>query len=138
MWSYRDASSTLAPIRKLPEFQIYELAWMFAPAEQVRSLIRTEPMERHLPTAHLTPGSAAWKNMEIKYNTMKLVRLAIVAPNAESRKKLLDEALCDPCNREALEKMYGLFAQDHLVPPGDDVDCRSCEDRREPLPSPPK
>jgi hypothetical protein len=132
-------SSTEQPSREpiellklIPEMKAAELAYAFAPSDQVRALIEAEL----LPAGELA-------NTAERVRVLRNLRLAVVAASETERQTLVERAvdLCQTCNPETTAKMIQQYAQARLVPPGDDIECSHCKPahrRRElpPAPSP--
>jgi hypothetical protein len=106
----------------VPGQTIAELAYAFAPPDQVREVIAREP---RLPRQ--------WAHAEPRVELLRKIRLAVVAESQIARDELLKQAetLCDSCKPETVHRLFERYAQSRMVPPGNDVTCESCSpDRR--------
>jgi hypothetical protein len=104
-----------------------DLAFGFAPGEQVRRLIEGEP-----------PEPPEWAQAQEKVDLLRMVRLAVVAADSTERERLLSEAggHCERDCSAALRCLLSRYAAKRLVPPGDDIDCSDCKVERRRLPPP--
>jgi hypothetical protein len=109
----------------IPFQKIAELAYAFAPPDQVREVIAREP-----------PLPKQWAHAEPRVELLRKIRLAVVAESQVAREELLKqaEALCIGCKPDSVRHLFERYAQARMVPPGNDVTCASCRpDRRRPV-----
>jgi len=125
-WKRKRALEFVGNLARVPELKVADLAYAFAPSSQVRTLIEQEP-----------PPQGEWAHTAKKVELLRKLRLAVVVAPSE-RNALLSEAevLCEGCEPKSIRRMFQLYAQDRLVPPGDEIACDSCAPykAREPLP----
>jgi len=121
----RAARELTLTLQEVVRIKTAELAYAFAPAAQVREMIQNEPPQR-----------AEWAHTETKVKILRALRLAVVADSDAQRDALFKEAetLCEGCRPASLRKMFERYAQDRLVPPGNDIVCDDCGRKRKALP----
>jgi hypothetical protein len=116
------ALESLGSLEGFPAQAVTDLAYAFAPPAQVKAMIGREP-----------PQPAAWAHAEAKVELLRKLRLAVVAESSSERSKLLAQAhaICKACNAENIQRMFQGYAQDRLVPPGNDIICDDCSPPRQ-------
>lgn len=121
----RTANEFILPLGQVVRVEMAELAYGFARADQVRAMIEKEP-----------PQQGEWAHTENRVKVLRKLRLAVVAESNVQRDALLEEAqaLCEDCRPTSLRKMLERYAQERLVPPGNDIPCENCGTKRRTLP----
>lgn len=110
------------PLETIPRLEMTDLAYAFALPEQVKAMIEREP-----------PQPVEWAPTEARVQVLRKLRLAVVAESEPERSSLLAQAnaLCEDCTSESIERMFQRYAQNRLVPPGNDITCDDCTPARQ-------
>ncbi len=121
----RTVGALLEGADQRPRMTVDDLVWSFGKAEDARELIRREPDEEPHDRVRL----------------IRKIRLIVLAETAAERERLLEEARAarppSPKNSD-LVGVVAFYARTRLVPPGDDIPCEKCKQKRDPLPPLPR